>query len=121
MHINLESRDLHSIKAYSDTQVKISDNLYDKSLIVSKDLIVDNWPIQSISDLNEDLLAPLLQLKPKVIIIGSNENKLAPYPLIAKLSEKQIGLESMSIGAASRTFNVLLSEDREVVLGLILR
>ena len=43
-----------------------------------------------------------------------------PMALIEYLANQRIGIEIMSIGAASRTFNVLLSEQRAVVLGIVL-
>ena len=40
-------------------------------------------------------------------------------PVMHYLSKQRIGIECMSIGAASRTFNVLLGEGRRVVAGII--
>ena len=119
MHINQESRDLHSIQAYSEAEVKINDLTYEQSLIVNGETVIADWSVKTISELSEETIIPLLQFKPKIIIIGSNETKLIPYSLIGYLGEKSIGIEVMNIGAACRTFNVLLSEQREVVLGLI--
>jgi uncharacterized protein len=121
MEINLEAADHHSIQAYSGNEIKINSETYQSSLIVSSYEIIKDWPIDSIQQLNEESLAPLLHYQPKIIIIGHSEHGLLPQPLIQRLGKQNIGLECMSIGAACRTFNVLLSEHREVVLGLILR
>ncbi|HAU0934786.1 TPA: hypothetical protein JBH70_12550, partial [Legionella pneumophila] len=54
------------------------------------------------------------------IIIGHLQTgKTLPVTLISQLSQKRIGIECMSIGAACRTYNVLLSEHRAVVAGFI--
>ena len=37
------------------------------------------------------------------------------------LSQQRIGIECMSIGAACRTYNILLSEHRAVVAGFIFK
>ena len=121
MHIQQEPPDQQSIQAYSNSEIKINSIIYSKSLIVSREQIILDWDIRLISDLSETLLEPILNQQPEVIIIGHNESgKRPPFSIHAFLSQHRIGLECMSIGAASRTFNVLLSEERAVVAGFIL-
>ena len=121
MHINLEATDQHSIQAYSDNEIKIGSIVYQSNLIVSSHEIISDWSIQTIQQLNDDLLEPLLRYRPTIVIIGHRrQGQFAPIDIMQKLSKQGIGLETMSIGAACRTFNVLLSEQRDVVLGLIL-
>lgn len=120
MHINLESTDSHSIQAYSDEVIRVNSVDYSKSLIISSHEIISDWPIRSIQQLDAQLLEPLLLSKAKVIIIGHQQLGLQVPPAIMQtLVEHRIGLEVMSIGAACRTFNVLLHEKREVVIGII--
>jgi uncharacterized protein len=121
MHINLESEDKHSIHAYSDEAIQVNGILYQSSLIISRNEIINPWPISSILQLNETLLEPLLRYKPKTILIGHKSlNQFAPPSIMQALAKDRIGLEQMSIGAACRTFNVMLSERRDVVIGIIL-
>lgn len=121
MHIILETADKHSIQAYSDVEIKINQTTYQQSLIVSAQQIIENWPISHLQQLTQTTILPLLQHNPRIIIIGHRHNgQFPPYPLIEFLSKQGIGIECMSIGAACRTYNVLLSEQREVVLGIIL-
>lgn len=121
MHINLESNDNHSIQAYTDTEIKVGSNFYQQSLIISSHEIISDWKAKKIDELNEQLLEPLLRYEPKIIIIGHKQlGVFAPPSIIEKLANRRIGLEMMSIAAACRTFNVLLNEHREVVVGLIL-
>lgn len=62
-----------------------------------------------------------MQVKPEIIIIGhENPGKFPPMEFMSHLSQLQIGMECMSIGAACRTYNVLLSENRAVVAGFIM-
>ena len=120
MQINLEAKDKHTVQSYSDSELRINSNLYHSNLIVSAHEIIEDWSIKTIQDLNEDSLTPLLRYEPKIIIIGHNQlGKFAPLSVMQTLSKDRIGLECMSIGAACRTFNVLLSEQRDVVLGII--
>lgn len=121
MHINLEAPDDHSIQAYSDNEIKVDSIIYQKSLVVSSREIITDWAIDNVQQLNEDSLEPLLRYSPNIIIIGhKQQGKFPPPTIFEALSKKRIGLECMSIGAACRTFNVLLSELREVVIGIII-
>lgn len=121
MQISLEKADAFSVQSYSDTDVKIHNQFYQHSLLVSQQGVLDNWPVQLLQDLNQEILEPALQQKPTIILIGHTQGvQLPPYPLVEALSKQRIAIECMSIGAACRTYNVLLSENRDVVLGLIL-
>lgn len=120
MHISLETPDQHSIQTYSDSQIQINSLLYTQSLIVSKQEVLTDITIRSIQGINETYMEQLLKHKPELIIIGHKEHCLPPIQRIAQLSQQGIGIEFMSIGAACRTYNILLSELRAVTLGLIL-
>lgn len=120
MHINLEARDNHSIEAYSDTEIKVNSIGYQQSLIVSSHEIISPWLIDTINNLAETRLQDLLKHHPEIILIGHKDpGHFAPRNTLDELSKQRIALESMSIGAACRTFNVLLNEGRAVVLGII--
>lgn len=120
MHIQLETPDNNTIRSYSDTQLTIANEVYENSIIVSKHIVVSPWPILSVHDLNETNLAPLLELEPEIILIGRQQQGIhIPMSVMQYLSKQRIGIECMSIGAASRTFNLLLSEGRRVVAGFI--
>ncbi|ASQ45897.1 Mth938-like domain-containing protein [Legionella clemsonensis] len=120
MHINLETNDQHTIQGYSEKALQIDSINYSSNLIVSSHEVITDWSIKGIRELNEELIRPLLKYQPKIILIGHNQQgQFAPFPVVEMLAKKGIGLECMSIGAACRTFNVLLSEQRAVTLGVI--
>lgn len=119
MQIQLENADSHSIKAYSDTEIQINTQIYHENIIVSQQAIISGWKIDSLDDLDEKTIEPLLELKPEIILIGHRSQSFAPGMISAALAEKRIGIECMSIGAACRSFNILLGEQRRVVLGII--
>jgi uncharacterized protein len=61
------------------------------------------------------------QLAPEVVIFGSGLRLRFPRPaLLRALVERGIGVETMDSGAACRTYNVLVSERRNVVAALLL-
>ncbi len=122
MHIQLEAPDKHAIRSYSDMEITVNETVYKDSVIISRDTIISEWHVHSIQELTEINLEIILKLDPEVIIVGHQQSGiLIPLPVMQFLSKKRIGIESMSIGAASRTFNVLLSELRRVVGLIILR
>jgi len=120
MHIQLEAPDKHAIRSYSDAEITVDSIAYQQSVIIGKDTIISEWPVHSIQELNEKNLAPILELEPEVIILGHQQPGVyIPVLVMQYLSKQRIGIECMSIGAASRTFNVLLSEQRNVVAAII--
>lgn len=121
MQINLETNAPYTVQAYSDTEIQINSTGYTQSLVVSNHELIQDWPIRCIDDLDERHLPPLLKHQPEIILIGHRDTgRFASAQTYQQLAQNRIALECMSIGAACRTFNVLLSEDRRVVLGIIL-
>lgn len=115
MHIQLESVEQFSVQAYDDSQLRINGQDYQKSLLVSPGFLADDFGVTDLDSLNLDLLAPYLDTPPEVIIIGHSQTGQFPtMALISQLSKRGIGVESMSLGAACRTYNILLSEGRRV-------
>ncbi|MBA2648480.1 MAG: Mth938-like domain-containing protein [Legionella sp.] len=120
MHINLEVSEANSIQAYSDRSIKINSISYEESLIVSREEIISDLTIKKIQDIDMPFLELIMGLNPEVIIIGHTQTGcFPPIEIIQYLTNKGIGIECMSIGAACRTYNVLLSEGRSVVVGFI--
>ncbi|VEG90039.1 Mth938-like domain-containing protein [Legionella spiritensis] len=121
MQISLDATDKYTIQAYSDMEIQINSTVYANSVIVSPHNVIEDWPVTSLASLNDETLLPLMKSQPEIILIGhKNRNEFPPASIRQKLLNQRIALESMSIGAACRTFNVLSGEERAVVLGIIL-
>lgn len=109
------------IRAYSDGQVEINNASYNRSLIVGNTLLIQDWEITHIDQLQHEHWQQLIKLNPEVILIGTGERIIFPHPsTYAPAIESGIGVEFMDTGAACRTYNILLSEDRAVLAGIIL-
>jgi uncharacterized protein len=118
-----EHRDsnVYMIKHYEPGCVKINQQVLRESCFLSQTKLVENWDCESFERLNSDALTPMLALKPEVILLGTGETQRFPHPeLFQYCAQHGIGLEVMNNLAACRTFNVLATEDRNVVLALIL-
>ena len=121
MHIIQEDLAKQSIRSYSANHINVDGINYQHSIIINRQTIIPNWPILCVGELYLELLTPLLALQPEIILIG--HNSMMVYPPIATLellSKQRIGIECMSIGAASSTYNLLLNEGRNIVVGFIL-
>ena len=80
------------------------------------------WPIQRASEITLESLDLLFSdnTNPGIILIGCGEKFIAPpKALRSGLKEKGASLEWMDTGAACRTYNVLLIEERQVSAALI--
>jgi uncharacterized protein len=110
------------IRGYSDSEVQIGVHTVRGSCIVTADTLITQWEPQSFADLAAGHLGALLALNPELVVIGSGpRQQFASGEIRALLSSRGVGLEVMQLGAACRTFNVLVQEERRVAAGLFLR
>jgi len=109
------------IRSFSDATIDINSTTYSNSLVVGNQLLLDNWGISQIEEMTPSHWQALLDYKPEVIIIGTGKSLVFPHPSsYALLVESGIGVEFMDSAAACRTYNVLVSEDRSVIAGIII-
>lgn len=115
-----DNNSTYSIQSVSDDGIVINDKLIRRSVLVSANT-VQEWPPCSIAELTSDHLARCLALDPEIVLIGTGRKQVfPPAGTIINLQEQGIGVEIMANPAACRTFNVLLSEERRVVLALLM-
>ena len=111
----------YRIRAYQPGQVQINDEWHYGSLVLGLESLVTDWAPASLEELTSAHLETVLALAPEVILLGTGEAQRFPPPaLLRPLLQQGIGVEVMANDAACRTFNILMSEDREVALALIL-
>lgn len=108
------------IRSVSPKGFQVVDDLYSSSIIISATQLVPDWPVNSIEALTESRLAEILDLEPEVVLVGTGAHQafLPPQQMMFFYS-REIGIEVMTTSAACRTFNVLVSESRNVVAALI--
>lgn len=128
MELNLETvNHRYHIDAYGQDGVTVLDHetqektTYAQSFIISPSKLIESWDADSPSTLTLETLAPLLALKPKILLLGSSESTLSfpPAEALAYCSQQTIGIETMILPSACRTFNLLAAEHRDVVAGII--
>jgi len=110
------------IRSYSDNNVEINNKVYQQSLIISNTKLVTDWGVNHIEHMTHEHWRTLIEPGPEVILIGTGKSLIFPPPSsYSPAIEQGIGVEFMDSGAACRTYNILLSEDRFVVAGIILQ
>ena len=109
------------ITAYDDGSVSVNGKAFSQSLIITSSQLDENWDIAGIELLTAVHVDRVLSYQPELIIIGTGNKLIFPavevYSAIIKLG---IGVDFMDTRAACRTYNILMSEGRDVVAGLIL-
>lgn len=118
-----EHRDsnINTVKKYSPGSVQVNQFTLTTSCFITQKDINDSWQCAHISKLSTALLDELLTTDAEVIILGTGEKQIFPEPrLFAYCASQGVGLEVMANDAACRTYNVLTTEDRDVVLALIM-
>ena len=112
----------HIIRAYTDNRIEINNAFYESSLMIGKNLLDTQWGIEHIDQMSHKDWQKLINHKPEVILIGTGPTLIFPHPSsYAPTIEQGIGVEFMDSAAACRTYNVLLSENRFVIAGIILQ
>lgn len=111
----------HYVRRVTEHELTIDDASYQSSLVLGARLLIENWPVSGMHDLSESTVAPLLEHSPELVLIGCGDRAGFPSPQIQSLFlGRGIGLECMTLAAACRTFNILMSENRRAIAGLIL-
>lgn len=80
------------------------------------------WPVKSMADVNAQTLAQVFARGDvlDVFLIGAGRDPaVLPPALRALFQERSISVDVMTTGAAVRTYNVLLAENRRAGAGLI--
>jgi len=80
------------------------------------------WPVQSAAELNADNLRAALDRAAELdfFLIGGGRDPFAlPEGLRSRFHDASLSVDAMTTGAAVRTWNILLAENRRVGAGLI--
>ena len=109
------------INQWSPDQIMVNHQSYQQHMIIAPNYLNADWRVESFAQLDIANLTPFFELKPDIIILGSGEKQsFPPQSLFMAILKKGIGLEVMSSAAACRTYNVLASEGRHVIAGIML-
>jgi uncharacterized protein len=100
---------------------RIAGRLHQGSVLVFRERTLP-WPVTELAGATIESLGPIVAERPPVdvLVLGCGVRFTPPPPdLRAALKAAGVALEWMDTGAACRTFNVLLAEERRAAAALI--
>ena len=112
------------VERYGAGKFQISGLSHQSSVLVFPERTI-TWAVTDFSDIDAAALAPVLaesltSQAIELLLLGCGPRmQLVDQALRAPLRAAGIVIEPMDTGAAARTFNLLLSEDRRVAAALI--
>ena len=111
----------YQIRGYVPGKIQINEQIITHSLILSAEVLIENWPPQSMTELSYEHLMPIIDMHPAILLIGTGLKLQFPrIEVYGDLINHGIGVEIMDTSAACRTYTVLTAENRNVVAALII-
>lgn len=111
----------HVVRGYAPGLLRIGEREIASSVIVSAATLIEPWRPRCVLELTAGDLEPVIALSPEVLLLGTGPKQVFPdFALFAALRAARIGFEIMDTGAACRTYNVLVGEDRRVAAALMI-
>ena len=108
------------IRRYGADFISLGEDEIRESCIVTATHF-STWSPRSVDELTAEHFLPLFALRPEVVVLSTGVRQRFPRAALrAEFATRKIGLEVMEIGAASRTYNVLVSEERQVLAAILL-
>ncbi len=107
------------ITAYDPGVVTVNDHKITVNSIITPKQVLD-WDISTLDGLVEEDLIPLFECEAEIYLIGTGHSHVLRPDFMLHAIRKGVGLEIMATDAACRTYNVLVSEGRNIAAALIL-
>lgn len=109
---------VHQVKPGAIT---VGDETISENVVLFRDIIQRGIALGKVEALREQDLDELLSKQPEIVIFGTGwKSQRPPRDLVFAMARRGIGFETMDTPAACRTFNILVSEGRDVAAVLII-
>jgi len=121
MRISLDlDPEILTVRRYAPGTIEVAGRELRAPCILCPTQLISEWPVSAHRELTLSDLAPLLALRPSIVLLGASPGgPRCERALRRELESRGVAFEAMDLGAACRTYNVLAQERREVVAGLI--
>ena len=108
---------LNLVRSYQPGVIHVGDHALSRPFLLSPRTLISDWPVQALANLSLKDLEPALAMSPQLIMFGSERAGPACLARDVRraLLARSLGVEVMDLGAACRTYNVLVTEGRNVV------
>ncbi|MFV9475238.1 Mth938-like domain-containing protein [Advenella sp. RU8] len=133
---------LNTVTRYGDNHIDVNDVRYENAICFKPEGPITAWPVKKVTDITTQLLelaagvtakpanaldfldgttASSYDNAPDILLVGTGAKQVfIPPQILAPLLSARIGIECMDSQAAARTYNVLMSEGRNVAVALML-
>ena len=109
------------IQRYDNHVIRVNNQEYRQSLIISAENILAPWRPRSVSQLQASDWQVCFDLPIDLILLGTGNNMHFPAADITlPLLQRHIGIECMTSAAACRTYNVIVGDGRRVAAAIII-
>ncbi len=110
-----------AINAYGSDYVEVNGVRHNSPFILDPELGPAALPPEiTPAGLGPETLETIASKAPEVVLIGTGDRqRFYPASTLSPLTSRRIGVETMAIGAACRTFNLLAAEGRKTLLILL--
>jgi uncharacterized protein len=110
---------LNTFSGYGEGFVLVNGQRHEACLIVLPERIVP-WDVAGFDALKEDDFLVFLEMNLEILLLGTGPKQRFPHPRLTRaLAAKRIGVETMDLQAACRTYNILMAEERRVAAALL--
>ena len=135
---------MNTVTAYGNGFVEINKQRYAHAIAFGPVGDISPWPARHAADISTALLLAAARItlqpldpmafleaddvaspqftgeRPEVLLVGTGAKQLLlPHNILTPLLKMGIGVECMSTQAAARTYNILMSEGRQVIAALL--
>ncbi|MGI9202977.1 MAG: Mth938-like domain-containing protein [Woeseiaceae bacterium] len=115
-----EANSAITVRHVEKGMLRIGNEEVSENVVLFRESIQRGFDAADVATLREEDFAELIAEGPEVVIFGTGwKTCLPPRELVFALARRGIGFECMDTPAACRTFNILLSEDRDVAAVLM--
>jgi uncharacterized protein len=109
------------VRRVANNAITVVDRDLTASFLLAPDRAVEHWPVTNALELDDSHVASILELKPELVLLGTgSRQQFPPAVFMAGFLRKGVGIEVMDNAAAARTYDLLASEGRRVVVAFIL-
>jgi len=112
--------DRQVIDSYGASGFHVSGTAYDGAILVFPDR-TQRWAVGAMSEVTAESLRPIIEHGDVQVLLLGCGRRMQPAPPALRQALRNAGIvvDTMDTGAACRTYNVLLAEDRRVAAALL--
>lgn len=102
------------VRGYGADGIRVGTELHALPLMLTAQTVA-GLAARAVAGLTAEDIERVLRESPEIVLVGSSGAQRPDAAVRRDFESRRIAIESMDLGAACRTFNVLVQEDRQVL------